>query len=73
MCDLQRRSGARLTRRERERRAYQLTLATGALTAVAVVGAVLAVFLDIGTGSIAVIAAVLAVVCFLMLRRTLGR
>ena len=72
MSDLQRRSGARLTRRERERRAYQLTLATGALALVAVVGVVLAILDVIGAG-IPLIAAVLAVVCFVLLRQTLGR
>ena len=72
MSDLQRRPGARLTRRERERRAYQLTLATGALALAAVVGVVLAV-LDVIGGGIPLIAAVLAVVCFMLLRQTLGR
>ena len=72
MSDLQRRSGTRMTRRERERRAYQLTLATGALALVAVVGVVLAV-LDVIGGGIPLIAAVLAVVCFVLLRQTLGR
>jgi hypothetical protein len=42
------------------------------LGVVAVVGAVLAV-LDIIGGSLAITAAILAVVCFVLLRRTLGR
>ena len=59
-----------MSRREREQRAYRLVLATGALTAVAVIGIVLAIVGVIG-GTIPVLAAVLAVVCALLLRRTL--
>ena len=66
------RSGGRLTRRQREQRAYQLTIATGVLTVVGVVGIVLAVVGVIG-GGLPVIALVLAAVCFFLLRRTLGR
>ena len=72
MADLQRSSGRRMTRREREQRAYQLTLATGGLAVATVVGIVLAAIGVIG-GGIPVITAVLALVCFLLLRRTLGR
>ena len=61
-----------MTRREREQRAYQLTLATGGLALATVVGIVLAAVGVIG-GGIPVITAVLALVCFLLLRRTLGR
>jgi hypothetical protein len=71
MADLQRRTGSRPTRRQREQRAYQLTLATGALTVVAVVGLLLAVFGVIGAG-IPILAAILAVVSYVFLRRTLG-
>jgi hypothetical protein len=65
------RSGGRLTRRQREQRAYQLTIATGVLTLVGVVGVVLAVVGVIG-GGLPVIALVLAAVCFFLLRRTVG-
>lgn len=61
----------RLTRSQREKRAYQLTLATGGLSVVAVVGLVLALFTSVSLG-LPIIAAILAVVCWLMLRRTLG-
>jgi hypothetical protein len=71
MADLERRSPSRLSRRQRERRAYQLTLATGGLTVVAVVGIVLAIAGVVG-GTIPVLAAILAVVCGLLLRRTLN-
>jgi hypothetical protein len=72
MSDLERQSGSRLSRREREQRAYRLVVATGALGAVAVAGFVLA-FIDVISFFIPVVAAVLAVVCVLLLRRTLGR
>ena len=71
MADLQRTSGGRITRRQRERRAYQLTLATGALAVVAVVGIVLAAIGVIGFG-LPILAAILAAVSGLLLRRTLG-
>ena len=71
MADLERRSPSRLSRRQRERRAYQLMLATGALGVIAVVGIVLAIAGVIG-GSIPLLAAILAVVCGLLLRRTLN-
>jgi uncharacterized membrane protein YgaE (UPF0421/DUF939 family) len=71
MADLERRSPSRLSRRQREQRAYQLTLATGGLAVIAVVGIVLAIANVIG-GTIPVLAAILAVVCGLLLRRTLS-
>lgn len=71
MADLERRPPSRLSRRQRERRAYQLVLATGGLAVVAVVGIVLAIANVIG-GTIPVLAAILAVVCGLLLRRTLS-
>jgi hypothetical protein len=71
MSDLEPRRGNALTRREREQRAYRLVIATGVLGVVAVVGAVLAV-LDIVGSSLAIFAAVLAVVCFVLLRQTIG-
>jgi hypothetical protein len=72
MADLERSRGQGMTRRQREQRAYQLTLATGGLALVTVVAAVLAVVGVIG-GGLPVITAILAIVCFVLLRRTLGR
>ncbi|HEV2811607.1 MAG TPA: hypothetical protein VGW10_00020 [Solirubrobacteraceae bacterium] len=72
MADLERSSGGRMTRRQREQRAYQLTLATGVLTVAAVVGFLLAVVGVVGFG-LPILAAILAVVAGLLLRRTLGR
>jgi hypothetical protein len=71
MADLERRSSSPLSRRQRERRAYQLTLATGGLALVGVVGIVLAIAGVIG-GTIPVLALILAVVCGLLLRRMLN-
>jgi len=71
MADLERRSPSRLSRRQRERRAYQLTLATAGLAVIAVVGFVLAIVGVVG-GTIPFLAAILAVVCGLLLRRTLS-
>lgn len=72
MSDLERRRGSSLTRKQKEERAYRLVLAGGALGIVAVVGAILAV-LDIIGGTLPLLAAVLAVICLILLRRTLGR
>jgi hypothetical protein len=65
-------SGGPPSRRDRERRAYQLVLAGSAAGTVAVVGFVLALFDVIGFG-IPFIAAIIAVVCVLLFRRTTRR
>jgi hypothetical protein len=70
MSDLERRSGSRLSRRQREQRAYNLTLAGGFFGLVFVVTALLAIFTSFGWG-IPILAAVLAVLCAVMFRRTL--
>jgi hypothetical protein len=72
MSSLEPRRGGRPTRREREQRAYRLVVATGTLALIAAVGVVLAIAGVIG-GTIPVVAAVLAAICFVLLRRTLGR
>ncbi len=71
MSDLERRGGSRMTRKQRERRAYQLVLATGGFSVVAVVGMVVAILTPLGA-SLPILAAVLAVVCFVLFRRTVG-
>jgi uncharacterized membrane protein YgaE (UPF0421/DUF939 family) len=65
-------SGGPPSRRGRERRAYQIVLAGSAAGTVAVVGFVLALFDVIGFG-IPFIAAIVAVVCAVLFRRTVGR
>jgi hypothetical protein len=71
MADIQRSPGNRPSRRQREQRAYRLTMATGAFGIVAVVGLVLAAVGVLGFG-VPVIAAIVAGICYLMLRRSLG-
>jgi hypothetical protein len=65
-------SGGPPSRRSRERRAYQLVLAGSAAGTIAVVGFVLALFDVIGFG-IPFIAAIVAVVCVLLFRRSVAR
>ena len=69
MSDLERRSGSRPSRRQREQRAYNLVLATGGLGVVFVVGAILAIVGVIGW-SLPILAAILAVVFGVLFRRT---
>jgi CHASE2 domain-containing sensor protein len=69
MSDLERRPGSRPSRRAREQRAYNLVMVGGIAGLVAVVTAVLALITAF-PGWIPVLAAVLAVLCFVLLRRT---
>ena len=71
MSNLERRSGGRLTRGQRENRAYKLVMVGGAAGAVTVVGAVLAIVGVIGWG-LPIVAAIVAAVCLLLFRRTVG-
>jgi hypothetical protein len=71
MADLEPRRSAAPSRRRREQRAYVLVLATGGLAVLTVVLVVLAVVGVTGLGP-AVLAAVLAVLCGLALRRVLA-
>jgi len=70
MSDLERRSGSRPSRRQREQRAYNLVLAGGALAVVFAVTTLLAIFGVMGW-SIPILAAILAVLCGLLFRRTI--
>jgi hypothetical protein len=73
MSDLERRSsGSRPSRRQREQRAYRLVLATGAFGVLFAAALVLAIIGAVG-GGWAVLFAVLAVVCGVLLRQTLRR
>ena len=65
-------SGGPPSRRSRERRAYQLVLVGGTAGVVAVVGFILAAVGVMGFG-IPFIAAIVAVVCALLFRRTVAR
>jgi len=70
MSDIEPRRRGGMSRRAREKRAYQLVLATGGFAVLTAVFFVLAV-LGILSGSPAVLAAVAAVGSGLLLRRTL--
>ncbi|MBA2630512.1 MAG: hypothetical protein H0U84_05765 [Thermoleophilaceae bacterium] len=72
MSDLSPRSGGPPSRRGREQRAYRLVIAGSTAAAVAVVGFVLAVVGVVGFG-LPLIALVVAVVCGLIVQRTLAR
>jgi hypothetical protein len=72
MGDLTPGGGRRLSRRDRERRAYSLVLVGGAAGVIAVVGILLAIAGVVGAG-LPLLAAVVAVVCLLLFRRTVGR
>jgi hypothetical protein len=58
-------------RRSREQRAFALTMVGGAAAAVTVVGALLAIFGVVGAG-LPLIAAIVAVLCAVMFRSTVG-
>lgn len=65
-------SGGPPSRRGRERRAYQLVLVGSTAGVIAVVGLILAAIDVVGFG-IPFLAAIIAVVCALIFRRTVGR
>jgi len=65
-------SGGPPSRRSRERRAYQLVLVGGTAGVIAVVGFILAAVGVLGFG-IPFIAAIVALVCGLIFRRTVSR
>ncbi|HEY5198689.1 MAG TPA: hypothetical protein VIJ51_16835 [Solirubrobacteraceae bacterium] len=71
ISNLAKRPGDRPTRRQREQRAYGLVLATSGLSVVAVVGLLLAVVGVVSFGG-PVLIAIAAVVCGLVLRRSLA-
>jgi hypothetical protein len=71
MSDLERSRSGGPTRRQREQRAYRLVQIGGAAGLVTVVGAILAIVGVIGWG-IPVLAAVIAVLCAVLFRRTTG-
>ena len=70
VADLER-SRTRVPRAQREQRAYRLVVASGTLGLVAVVGFALAIAGVIGAGW-PLIAALVAVACFFLFRRTVS-
>lgn len=71
MADLQKR-GSYTPRRTREQRAFRLVAAGGVAGAVGVVGLVLAIA-GVVEATLPVIALIIAAVCLMMFRRTVGR
>ena len=70
MADIEKR-GSYTPRRVRERRAYQLVVTGGVASAVFVVSLVLSIAGVIG-GTLPVISIIVAVICFVLFRRTVG-
>jgi len=70
MADIEKR-GSYTPRRVRERRAYQLVVTGGVASAVFVVSLVLSIVGVIG-GTLPVISIIVAVICFVLFRRTVG-
>jgi hypothetical protein len=71
VADIQKR-GSYTPRRAREKRAYQLVVVGGVAGVVGVVGIVLAAIGTVGAG-IPIVALIVAALCIVMFRRTLGR
>ena len=69
MSDLERRGGSRLTRKQREQRAYRLVLATGTFGLIGVAGILLAIFTSFGAGW-PIVSLIIAAICFMILRRS---
>ena len=70
MADIEKR-GSYTPRRVRERRAYQLVVTGGVASAVFVVSLVLSI-VGVISGTIPVISIIVAVICLVMFRRTVG-
>jgi hypothetical protein len=69
--DLTRRPGGPPSRRAREKRAYQLAVGGGVAGAVAVIGGILALVGVLGWG-LPIVAVLIAVVCWVLFRRTVS-
>jgi hypothetical protein len=72
MSDIERRRGSRLSRKQREDRAYKLVLAAGAFGLIGVATAILAILTSFSWGW-PILSLVIAAICFMLLRRTVGR
>ncbi|HEX4733189.1 MAG TPA: hypothetical protein VH247_02150 [Thermoleophilaceae bacterium] len=71
MSSLEPRRGSGASRRDKERRGYQLVVAGGGAGVVAAVGAMLAIIGVIGWG-LPLVALVVAVICYVLFRRLVG-
>jgi uncharacterized membrane protein YphA (DoxX/SURF4 family) len=72
MSDLSPRPGGRMTRSQRERRAFQLVLATGTGAVATTVLLVMSIVGSVGFGLVLLVG-LLTALCGWLLRRTLGR
>jgi hypothetical protein len=72
MSDIERRPGSRPSRRNRESRAYRLVLGTGGFTVLFVAALALSIA-GVLSGGWAVLFAILAAACGLLLRQTMRR
>ena len=72
MADLERSTARRPTRRQREQRAYRLAVTGGVAGVIGVVGIVLSLITSFPP-DVAVLGLIVAVVCFFLFRRTVGR
>lgn len=71
MSSLEPRSSKRVSRKDREKRAYQLVVAGGTAGAIAAIGFVLAAIGIIGFG-VPLLAGIVAIVCLVLFRRNVG-
>ncbi len=69
MSDLERRGGSRMTRKQREKRAYRLVLATGTFGLIGVAGILLAIVTSLGAFW-PIVSLIIAAICFVILRRS---
>jgi hypothetical protein len=70
MSDLERRGGSRMTRKQREQRAYRLVLATGTFGVLGAAGVLLAIVSSFGWG-LPILSLIIAAICFAILRRSM--
>jgi hypothetical protein len=71
MANLEPRGGSRLTRKQREERAYRLVVASGVFGVIGALGLVLSIVGIVGAG-LPVLSLIIAAVCFFAFRRTVG-
>jgi hypothetical protein len=72
MSDIERRRGSQPTRKQREERAYRLVLATGTFGLIGAAGILLAILTSFSWGW-PILSLIVAAICFMLLRRTVGR
>ena len=71
MSNIEPRSGKRVSRKDREAKAFRLVVAGGTFGAIAVVGLLLAIVGVVGAG-IPLLSGIAAVICLVLFRRSVG-